>query len=47
VYCIRSAYRMLVDVKHKREAWLDGTASGSDHTRESNEWTLMWKVNVP
>jgi hypothetical protein len=47
IFTVRSAYRMLVETKQRREAWLDGRASSSDTTAESKSWTTMWKVKVP
>jgi hypothetical protein len=47
IFTVRSAYRMLVETKQRREAWLDGRASSSDTTADSKSWTTMWKVKVP
>jgi hypothetical protein len=47
VFSVRSAYRMLVNSRIRREAWLEGTASGSDHKQEEKNWTAMWKIQVP
>jgi hypothetical protein len=38
---------MVVDIKSRREAWLEGRASSSDNSAESKSWTKLWKVNVP
>jgi hypothetical protein len=47
IFSVRSAYRMLVETKCRREAWLEGRSSGSNSTRESKSWTMLWKVKVP
>jgi hypothetical protein len=47
VFSVRSAYRMVVNSKRRREAWLDGTAISSDHKKEEKNWSALWKVQVP
>lgn len=46
-FTIRSAYRMLVSTKHRREAWLDGRAGSSDGDGVKKAWTKLWKIDVP
>jgi hypothetical protein len=45
MFTVRSAYRMLVDIKTRREAWLEGRASSSDNSADSKSWTKLWKIN--
>jgi hypothetical protein len=47
VFSVRSAYRMIVNSKVRRGAWLEGTETGSDHKQEEKDWTTLWKVQVP
>ena len=47
VFSVRSAYRMLVQTRETRTAWLDETAASSDHAREEKSWVSMWKLQVP
>ena len=47
VFSIRSAYRMLVNTKMGREAWLEGRGNSSDLDRNSKAWQQLWRVNVP
>ena len=47
VFTVRSAYRMLVETKMRREAWLEGRGQSSDTARESKSWERLWKVDVP
>jgi hypothetical protein len=47
IFTVRSAYRLLVEIKKRREAWLDGRSSSSNDNADSKSWTRMWKVNVP
>ena len=46
-FSARSAYRMLVATKLRREAWLEGRAGNSNSKGEEKLWTKMWKVDVP
>jgi hypothetical protein len=47
VFSVRSAYRMVVNSKRRREEWLDGTTTSSDHKQEEKNWSALWKVQVP
>jgi hypothetical protein len=47
VFSVWSAYRMIVNSKVHRGAWLEGTTTGSDHKQEEKDWTALWKVQVP
>lgn len=40
-YFVRSAYRMMVDKKLRREAWLDGTSGSSSNDRDAESWKLL------
>jgi hypothetical protein len=47
IFSVRSAYKMLVCTREKREAWLDGTASGSNGATIEKQWTSLWRTQVP
>jgi ribonuclease HI len=47
IFSVRSAYRMLVNVRSRREAWLDGRATTSDHAAEEKQWSSLWKIQAP
>ena len=46
-FTVRSAYRMLVETKMRREAWLEGRGHSSDTARDTKSWERLWKVDVP
>lgn len=47
VFSVRSAYRMLVHTKNRRDAWLEGRPSLSDTTQVEKAWSKIWKIDVP
>ena len=47
VFSVKSAYRMLVDTKRRREAWLHETTTSSTSEREEKDWVSLWKTHVP
>ena len=47
VFSVRSAYRMLVTTKLRREAWLEGRADPSNTEGEQKAWSKLWKIDVP
>jgi hypothetical protein len=47
VFSVRSAYRMLVATKQRREAWLNGSSGSSNTDAEFKSWCKIWKVQVP
>lgn len=47
VFSVRSAYRMLVATKQRREAWLEGSAGSSSTNTEEKYWKMLWKTQVP
>lgn len=46
-FSVRSCYRMLVDMKTRRENWLDGVPGSSNSQQEGKSWTKLWHLNVP
>ncbi|XP_020153203.1 uncharacterized protein [Aegilops tauschii subsp. strangulata] len=46
-FTVKSAYRMLVTIKQRREAWLEGNAGPSRTAAEENSWKNLWKIKVP
>jgi hypothetical protein len=44
---VRSAYRLLVKTKRRREGWLKGRAEGSNPASECKAWQRLWKTDVP
>jgi hypothetical protein len=47
VFSVRSAYKLLVQTRENRTAWLNGTTSSSNIKEEEKSWTELWKVKVP
>lgn len=46
-FSVRSAYRMLIDTKNRREAWLESSSGSSDPKKEQKSWTRLWKHEIP
>lgn len=46
-YTIRSAYRMMVESKFRRGAWIDGSTGSSSTDRDGESWKLLWNTPVP
>lgn len=46
-FSVRSAYRMMVATKRRREEWLDGMAGSSSNNREEGSWKTLWRTEVP
>lgn len=44
---MKSAYKMLVATKQRREAWLERSAGPSSAKAEEGEWKSLWKTSVP
>ena len=47
LFIVRSAYKMLVDTRDRREAWLEGSGSHSDRESQQKQWKSPWKTQVP
>ncbi|VAI33703.1 unnamed protein product [Triticum turgidum subsp. durum] len=47
VFSVKSAYRMIVATKQRREAWLDGNPGSSNSNAEEGSWKTLWKTPVP
>jgi hypothetical protein len=47
ILMVRSVYRLLVEIKKRWEAWLDGRSSGSNTEREHAAWKCLLSVQVP
>ena len=47
MFTVRSAYRMLVTTKLRREAWLEGRSDSSNDVGEQKAWSKLWKIDVP
>lgn len=45
-FSARTAYRMLVHTRNRREAWLDGSGSSSSK-KDEKSWTKLWKYKLP
>jgi hypothetical protein len=41
IFTVRSAHRMLVDMKRRREDWLEGNAGSSDYEAEAKLGPLL------
>lgn len=47
VFSVRSAYRLLVGTKRRREDWLENRGNNSDTRASQNQWVNQWKTRVP
>jgi hypothetical protein len=47
LFSVRSAYRMLIETRDRREAWLDHRATCSNGSQIQKEWSLLWGTQVP
>jgi hypothetical protein len=47
MFTVKSAYKLLVQTRENRYAWLDGTASSSNIKEEERSWTDLWRIKVP
>lgn len=47
IFTVHSAYRMIINTKRRREAWLENRESSSEVKQEERNWTSLWKVKVP
>jgi hypothetical protein len=47
VLSARSVYRLLVDMKKRKEDWLDERSAGSNTARYGKLWKKLWKVQIP
>jgi hypothetical protein len=46
-FSVRSAYRLLVDTKRRREDWLEGRPGTSNTDGTKKQWCRLWKSSVP
>lgn len=47
LFTVRSAYKMSVSTRTRREAWLDENARSSTLGHEESSWKLLWRTHVP
>lgn len=47
IFSVKSAYRMLVTTRQRREAWLENRAGPSSSATEEGEWKRLWKTELP
>ena len=47
LFTVRSAYRMLIEAKKRREDYFEGRGSCSDAGRNYKEWKQLWKLKLP
>jgi hypothetical protein len=47
LFSVRSAYRMLINTREQRSAWLEDRAGSSRVSEEEKGWSMLWKVKVP
>ena len=45
-FSVRSAYRMVVAIKSRREDWLDERAGPSNNAANEKSWVKLWGVLV-
>lgn len=46
-FSVRSCYRLVVETKYRREAWLNGESSKSDTAQQERSWKQLWGIKVP
>lgn len=46
-FSVKSAYKMLVAIKQRSEALLDGSVGTSSSNAEERAWKLLWKIEAP
>lgn len=47
IFSVRSAYRMLVSTRQRREAWLENTAGSSTVEADAGSWKRLWNTQAP
>jgi hypothetical protein len=47
IFSVRSAYRMMVNLKISRENYFEGNTSSSSSGADEKGWTTLWKTPVP
>jgi hypothetical protein len=47
IFSVRSAYRMMVNLKISRENYFQGNTSSSNSEVDEKGWTTLWKTPVP
>ena len=47
LFTVKSAYRMILDTKRRREIFLERRSEQSNYLQEEKGWKTLWKVKVP
>jgi hypothetical protein len=47
IFTVRSAYRMMINIKISRENYFDANAGSSNSAAEVKGWSSLWKTAVP
>lgn len=47
LFTVRSAYKMIVATKKRREDWLDERPGPSNTAQNEKSWEMLWHVAVP
>ena len=47
VFSVRSAYRMIVEMKYRHTNWLEGRSEASNVEELEGQWKKLWQVQVP
>lgn len=47
IFSAKSAYIMLINTIHRREAWLENRAGSSNVESEAGSWKRLWNIQVP
>lgn len=47
VFSVRSAYKLLVATRIRREGWIAESVGPSSMEAEKKGWTSLWKLSVP
>jgi hypothetical protein len=47
VFSVKSAYKMLIETKRRREDYFEERAAPSNAAQDEGSWKKLWKVRVP
>src|SRR5438128_61537 len=46
-FSVKTAYRMIIDIKRRCEAWLEERPDSSAIKEKARSWCKLWKVKIP
>ena len=47
LFSVRSAYKMIMELKRRRENYIEGRSESSNEMQQERAWKKLWKVRVP